>query len=126
MTHPTVASLRDTLLCKQIPATTAVIIPVSGKRLVLPRAQWGKVAFDGGVIEWTRRDYTILRTATDFRDQGVGERELLEPSPPIRLLLSADPATHDNLFGRWQTLDTLRNDKVRAPLFLALSRKEKP
>lgn len=125
LSHPTVASLRDTVLCKQIPATTALVIPVSGKRVVLPRAQWGKVTFDGGAVEWTRRDYTILRTATILREQGVGERELLEPSPPIRLLLSADPATHDDLFAQWQTLDTLRNDKVRAPLFLTLSRKEK-
>lgn len=125
MTHPTATTLRETLLCKQIPASVAVIIPVSGKRVVLPRAQWGKVTFDGGAIEWTRRDYTILNTMVRLREHGVGERELLEPSPPIRLLMSTDPGTHGDLFAQWQTLDALRNDKVRAPLFLALSRKEK-
>lgn len=122
MTHPSVKELREGVLTGPIPADTAVVIPTSGKRVLLPKAHRGALTFDGGVISWTRRDRTLLDVAVSLRARGIGEKELMESSPPIRVLLDTDPAEHEDIFTQWSTLTPLRRDKVRAPLFLLLSR----
>lgn len=122
MTHPSVRELREGVLAGPIPVNTAVVVPISGKKVLLPRARRGALTFDGGVGPWTHRDRTLLDVAVSLRARDIGEKELLSPSPPIRVLLNTDPATHEDLFAQWSLLAPLRKDKVRAPLFLHLSR----
>lgn len=122
MTHPTPTELRTGVLTGPIPSTTAVVVPVSGKRIVLPKGTWGALTFDGGVMQWRPRDRRLLGVMSMFRAMDVGEKELMADIMPGRVLADTPHHRHTELSEQWTLLDPLRKDKVRAPLFLMLSR----
>lgn len=103
----------------------AICVPLSGKKVVLPTAQWGKVASDARVISWTPRHLRQLRAAVALREMGVGEPDLADDAPPFYLLSRTDPSEHAEITRMWRVLDPLRSDKTLLPLFLHLSRKDK-
>lgn len=119
--HPTWTQLRETLT-RPIPHTVAIVVPLSGKRLVLPRAQWGRVAVDGATITWTPALRTQMLAATRLRTLGVIERALPEPSPPFAVLTSTPPDQHDTIRSLWRVLDPARGDKRMLTLMQKLSR----
>lgn len=110
-------------LSTSLNSTEALIIPLAGKRIVAPRAQWGKVVTDYGVIHWTKRMHLALQAAVTLRELGFNETGLREDSPPFVVLGGLDVALHDEVRRLWDLMKPIRRDKTLLPLFLFASRK---
>ena len=122
--HPNRAELVEALT-GPIQADVAICVPLSGKKAVLPTAQWGRLASDATTLLWTSRDLRYLRSILRLRNLGTGEADLREPSPPYYLLAKTDPCLHEDIARLWEFLQPIRENKVLFPLFLHLSRKDK-
>lgn len=112
-------------LSHAIPSTVALSIPLSGKKIVLPSAQWGRIATDTRVIQWRPRNHHQLQAAIELRSMGLGEAALADPSPPYYLLDKTTPAQHARIKHLWAVLGAVREDKTMLPFIQNLSRKDK-
>lgn len=124
LSHPTAPELQD-ILQRPISADTAIIVPTSMKKIVLPRARWGTLAHDAGTITWTPRHRRILNAAKRLRALGCTEADLQSPSVPFRILIDADPMTRTEVPELWRTMAPARTDRTYMPLVLTLTRKAK-
>lgn len=104
---------------------TALVIPLSGKKIVLPKAQWGMVATDTKVFRWSPRNRRQLRAAAELRAMKVGEASLAEDSPPFYLLDKTDPTEHARIKELWAVLAPVRADKTMLPFIQKITRKDK-
>lgn len=122
--RPTWQQVRD-LLQKPLPLEQALIVPVSGKRIVAPRADWGKVTADCGPISWTVSHRALLNVAVFLRAAGFGEHHLAAQSPPFEVMVKIEPGRHAAIRRAWRAFDPARADKVMLPLFQRLTRESK-
>lgn len=125
MNRPGIPALRE-ILSAPIPADVAVIVPLSGKRIVAPRARWGQVVFDAGALQWRPRHKRLMHHATRLRELGFTETDLKADSPNHAVLTSLPVETHAEVRSMWREMHPLRDDKSLFPLFLLLSRKVTP
>ena len=123
-TRPTPSQLR-TVLSAPIAADTTVIVPVGGKRSLVPTARWGRITFDGGTIPWSSRHAHLMHTATRLREYGAHERSLTLPSPPSAVIDSLPVEQHSTVRRLWRDFDPARDDAALLPLMCRLSRKDK-
>lgn len=114
------------VLAAPIASDTAVIVPLSGKKLLLPQGRWGYLTTDTGTLAWTSRHRSQLDAALQLRALGAPESSLREPSPPFVLFTTHPPETHEHIRQLWRLLASVRASKALLPLFKVLSRKEKP
>lgn len=112
------------LLSSPIPPTTAVVVPVGGKRSLVPTAQWGKLTFDGGTIPWSAKHARLMHTAAQLRDWGAHEKSLQLPSPPMAMMDALPIETHSDVRALWRSFDPARNDDLLFPLMCRLTRKD--
>lgn len=75
--------LGDRLLRGAIPTGTAYSVPLGGKRWVLPRAKWGRVCTDYGVVPWGLALTSALQSVREMRTAGCKEGQLRAKAPPI-------------------------------------------
>ena len=124
LTHPDLAELR-TSLSKPVPMDVALIVPISGKKIIAPRAQWGKVVTDTGSFTWSARHKRSMEYATILREMGFPESSLREESPAFPILAAPPFDQHEHVRAMWKYLAPTRADKSLLPLILLLSRKVK-
>lgn len=124
LTHPEAHQLR-TILQRPIPADTAVIVPTSAKKIVLPRGRWGTLTHDAGTLTWTPRHRAAINAAARLRELGCSESDLTQTSPPFRVLSAHPPDTQAEIAALWRTLAPMRRDALLMPLIQYLSRKAK-
>lgn len=119
LVHPDPAALARHLLRPL--GQSAVILPLTRKRVVAPRASWGTLTTDYESISWTKALSRILLAALRLRRLGFGPGSLAEPSAPLNLLRRHPTHEHDTIRDLWHVLDPVRGDKARLPLFQRLS-----
>lgn len=111
------------MLSNPIPADVAVVVPLSGKRLIAPRAQWGTVITDTCLLKWSSRHKRLMDHAVTLREMGFTETGLRAPSPPFVVLSGLPVDQHAQVRSMWRDLKTVREDKTLLPFYLFLSRK---
>lgn len=121
LARPTGAQVR-TLLQGPLPADVALIVPLSGKRIVAPRARWGQVAVDTGPFTWSASHARLLRLAVRLRGWGFGEKAMAESAPPFEILSRIRLDAHDDIRGAWREFEPARADKTMLGCYLRLSR----
>lgn len=122
LTHPSPHDLAQRL-SRAIGATEAVIVPLTRKRVVAPRAAWGKLATDYEVITWSGRDAAMLSAALRLREAGFGPRALADPSPPLTVLRGLPLNQHTRVNQLWRRLQPVRDNKARLPLYQYLTKR---
>lgn len=120
--RPDLAALR-VVLSGPIPADTAVIVPLSGKKIIAPNARWGMLVSDTGLLRWTGRHKRLMGCAVALREMGFPESSLREDSPAFPILASLPVEQHEEVRSMWREMKPIRDDKTILPLFLFLSRK---
>lgn len=104
-----------------IPGDQCLVVPVGGKRVVLPRAQWGQIATDAGPVRWTSRHAKVLSSGLNLLALGVGKSDLPLAGPPYSVVrATADTADAQRIYTLWRAFDPARNDKVMRPFYLRL------
>lgn len=121
MSKPVNRTLRATL-AGPIPSTTAVIIPLTGKRIVAPRARWGHVTTDFGPMIWRPPHHQMLTAVLRLRELGVGEKALADAAPPWGALRDLTSDEQEEARQLWGTLRAARDDKTLLPLLQRLGR----
>lgn len=118
------AALRERL-SKPLSPNHALIVPLGGKKIVAPRAQWGMLASDHAVLAWSARHSRTLKTIMHLRELGFNEAGLSEPSPPYVVMVALDYAIHDEVKRLWSEVAWVREDKILKPLMWFASRDTK-
>jgi len=72
-------ALCDLLL--RVPLREALVVPLSGRKHLLPYAQWGTVRIDDINLTWSSGDITRLQIVASLRSRGLAATALSEPAP---------------------------------------------
>lgn len=121
--HPSGSQLRQ-MLGKPIPADALVLFPVSGKKALAPRAQWGKVTTDFGALTWTRRHAQAVKDLMELKALGIREATMTAPAPPGYTLDSLDAPTWSAVQDAWKRLAPMRADKTLFPALVKMTREK--
>lgn len=113
-------SLADSLLTGQLPDRVAFSAPVGGKRIVLPRLQWGAVVSDHGIVHWHNQHAQVVRMLRSIRAAGCNEHTLLSPQAPIGV--GSTPTVQAEVAQMWDALTPAR----RSPLWQFLVKLSRP
>lgn len=95
-------TLFDHLL--RLTQATALVVPLSGRKHVLPHAQWGTVRVDDINLVWRTSDIERLRVVGDLRGRGVPTSSLEDPSPPWHWLRTQPDVTWSATQQQWRSL----------------------
>lgn len=95
-------ALFDHLLCLTV--STALVVPLSGRKHVLPHAQWGTVRVDDINLVWRTSDIDRLRLVSDLRGRGAPASSLQDPNPPWQWLRTQPEATWSATQQQWRSL----------------------
>lgn len=123
VTHPDPAQVRS-LLDTALASDVALIVPLSGKRIVAPRARWGCLTTDSGALVWSASHRRLLRLAMQLRAWGFREQGLDEPSPPFDTLVRIDPDLHQQVQRAWAGFEPARADKTMLGVYQRLTREK--
>lgn len=88
--------------------STALVVPLSGRKHVLPHAQWGTVRVDDINLVWRTSDITRLRTVAELRSRGVPPSTLEDPCPSWQWLRTQPEATWSATQQQWRSLTCWR------------------
>lgn len=105
------------VLAREVDSQTAVAVPRSGRKHLLPGAQWGRVLLDDIALPWSRADATRLAVLEEIRRLGASDADLRLPAPPWPLVQAAGPARRARLVQAW---DELRAWRLR-PVYLEVA-----
>lgn len=109
---PMAATMLDTpslFQCLQHPAgQAALVVPIGGRKHVLPYAQWGTIRVDDINLSWRTTDAKRLLLVAELRLRGAPALALHEPSPPSRWLTTQPPSTWESTYQQWRELDPWR------------------
>jgi hypothetical protein len=124
LSHPSQAELQHILLQGPLPSTTAVMVPVSGKKAIILSAKWGMVASDFGGMHWQASHSAALKHVLRLRALGFRESGFVEPFPPMVTLMGLQKAERMEAHNLWRSLATVRQDRTFLPLVTKISRSE--
>lgn len=93
----------------------SVVIPVSGKKHVLPYARWGVISHDSGELPLTDALLNMVSAVWYLRSMGTSENAI--KSREMVLLSGADPI---RLLTAWRTIEDL--DETLIPMTLTMAR----
>lgn len=99
-------SLFDSLLRPS--GSSAIVVPLSGRKHVLPYAQWGTVRVDDINLTWQPSDVQRLRIVAELRLMGAPATSLPGSAPPARWLTSRHPTTWEAIDRQWRQLNPWR------------------
>ena len=122
--HLETTTLREYLRAP-IPPDVSLIVPLSGKRIIAPRAKWGSLTTDTGTVHWMAAHKRAMEAGIALREWGFPESSLREGSPPHGIIMKMPFSEHGKVRETWRVFDFARNDKIILPLMLFLSRKSK-
>lgn len=100
-------SLYDRLLRPSHSA--ALVVPLSGRKHVLPYARWGTVRVDDINIVWRASDVGRLKLVAELRERGASAPTLAEPTPPWKWLSSQPRELWEATHRQWHELDPWRS-----------------
>ena len=86
----------------------AVVVPISGRKHVLPYAQWGTIRVDDINLQWRPTDVHRLQITADLRRRGAPAPALAEHSPPHRWLRTQPTDTWEATHRQWRELEPWR------------------
>lgn len=86
----------------------ALVVPLSGRKHVLPHAQWGTVRVDDINLVWRASDINRLRIVAELRSRGAPTSTLTDPCPSWRWLRTQPEATWTATQQQWRLLTCWR------------------
>lgn len=96
------------LLAKPLPFDTAVSVPVSCKKHLLPKAEFGKVVSDDGAFYWGENECEMFKIVLEMRALDVTESELFETAPPYNAI-KKNINQSGIIFEKWPLLNKWHN-----------------
>ena len=76
-------------LITALPAHIALTVPLSGRKHLLPQAQWGYLSSDNGTILWDKEAAELMLDFCILREAGVTDEHLTGHTLPPRTVLTA-------------------------------------
>lgn len=104
------ASARE-VLDVALPHDAALIVPLRGRKHLLPSASWGRVSVDDAQLSWTKWDAARLQAVQRLRAQGFGPKMLSAAAPPWPVLRRLPPQTWDGVVADWEALVVWRRNR---------------
>lgn len=101
------AALFDALLAHD--HSTAIVVPISGRKHVLPHAQWGTIRVDDINLAWRPPDTIRLQALADLRRRGAPTRALSEATPTWAWLKTQPKTTWSSTQQQWELLAPWRS-----------------
>ena len=99
------AELGELLAAGPLPADRMAVVPVRGRRHILPTARWGHVCTDDTAVRW---DDAAVALMTDLRWlrtlPGVRAAMLTDPAPPIAVMRALPADQWPQLLAAWDAL----------------------
>lgn len=111
------------VLAREVDSQTAVTIPRSGRKHLLPSAQWGRVLLDDIALPWSRADAARLTVLEEIRALGASDADLRQSAPPWPLVQAAGPAQRLRLVQAWDKLRPWRNRSAYLEVALVATRR---
>jgi hypothetical protein len=96
---------------------SAVIVPLRGRKHLLPSAAWGSICVDDASLPWTVSDSTLLPVLQELRDVGFGSQMLSCAVPPYAVLRRLPAQVQATVIERWTALAPWR----QRPLWLRVA-----
>lgn len=99
------------LLSMSLSPDVCISIPYSGKKHLLPSAEWGMVVSDDGCLAWRSTEAHLINIISRLRPFGVYESEFMEPAPPYRAVaaIAQDTDGMIELLDLWAELRLWQN-----------------
>ena len=111
------------VLAREVDSQTAVILPRSGRKHLLPSAQWGRVLLDDIALPWSRADAARLTVLEEVRGFGASDADLRQSAPPWPLVQTAGPVQRLRLVQAWEELRLWRNRPAHLEVALIATRR---
>lgn len=111
------------VLARAVDSQTAVTVPRSGRKHLLPGAQWGRVLLDDIALPWSRADAARLAVLDEIRWLGASDADLRLPAPPWPLVQAAGPARRQRLVQAWDELRAWRLHPVYLEVAMIATRR---
>lgn len=89
---------------------TAIVVPLSRHKHVLPAAMWGHITTDDRALPWTSAEVHRFKIVEWFRGLGFNEAALCQPTPRFEQFITLDPPTMQLAMTRWASLSEWRKD----------------
>lgn len=89
---------------------TALVVPIGGRKHLLPYAQWQTIRVDDINLNWTSRDVERLKLLTWLRDLGCPARSFRDPTPPWRWISTQPPEHWRAINEHWDALQPWRRN----------------
>lgn len=74
------------LLGAPLSVSTAITYPLTGRKHLLPSAEWGAVATDTGVLPWELHESDFFQITLALGRLGASTYELRQVAPPLHLM----------------------------------------
>lgn len=97
--------LYDRLLA---PVRSALVVPLGGRKHVLPYAQWGSLRVDDINLQWTTEDSRRLGILAGLRGRGVPVTSLVDVTPPWKWLKTQPQELLISTQREWEALKPWR------------------
>ncbi|WP_262338972.1 hypothetical protein [Gordonia sp. CNJ-863] len=92
-----------------LPADRMVVVPVRGRRHILPTARWGHVCTDDTQVRWDDAAVDLLLALRWLRTlPGIRAVMLTDPAPPIAVLRATPSEQWSMILERWDVLQAWR------------------
>lgn len=111
------------VLAREVDSQTVVTVPRSGRKHLLPNAQWGRVLLDDIALPWSRADAARLTVLEEVRGLGASDTDLRQSAPPWPLVQTAGPAQRLQLVQAWDELRLWRNRPPHLEVALVATRR---
>ncbi|MCZ4581522.1 hypothetical protein O4158_21020 [Gordonia amicalis] len=103
------AELGERLAAGPLPDDRIAVVPVRGRRHILPTARWGHVCTDDTMIRWDDAAVALLTDLRWLRTlPGVRAVMLAEPVPPTSVVRALPAAQWLRLLAAWDALAVWR------------------
>ncbi len=111
------------ILSEEVGSRVAVTVPRSGRKHLLPAAQWGRVLLDDIALPWSRADAARLAVVDEIRQLGASDADLHQPAPPWPLIQAAGPTRRPRLVHAWDRLRAWRDRPAHLEVALIATRR---
>lgn len=116
--------LRALLSLGSLDPQTALIVPLSRKKHLLPDARWGVITTDGVHLPWTHRDADRLPLLLTLHRLGFSETALLATTPRFEHLRTLTTEQQASILRTWHLLDPWRTYPALMQIALRATRKD--
>lgn len=128
MTSPTGCARLDEgrlaeTLAAPLASETAVIIPISRHKHLLPRARPGVVTTDDAYLPWREHEVALAATLTRLKSLGFSETAISEPAPRWGVLSKMPAVQKVEVLDLWNRLDPWRTQPLLMAVGLRATRK---